>query len=49
MTAIQGRRRKKAKNHFLVKIVLDQGEDQQTVQEDREMVVQIRKNLIQVT
>ena len=48
MTAIQGRRRKKAKNHFLVKIVLDQGEDQ-TVQEDREMVVQIRKNLIQVT
>lgn len=48
MTAIQGRRRKKAKNHFLVKIVLDQGEDQ-TVQEVREMVVQIRKNLIQVT
>ena len=48
MTAIQGRRRKKAKDHFLVKIVLDQGEDL-TVQEDREMVVQIRKNPIQVT
>lgn len=48
MTAIQSRRRKKAKNHFLVKIVLDQGENQ-TVQEVQEMVVQIRKNLIQVT
>ena len=47
MTAIQGRRRKKAKDHFPVKIALDQGEDQ-TVQEAHEMEVQIRKNPIQV-
>ena len=38
---------KKAKNQFLVKIALDQGD--QTVQESHEMEVQIHKNLILVT